>query len=91
MSALDLAFHLLNFVAPALAVGVALALTTRAFMQKQSSALSFTAQAAINFVAGLVALLVGLAYFGNDGKMATYVALVVACASSQWVLAKGWR
>lgn len=38
-----------------------------------------------------MALLAGLAYFGNDGKMATYAALVVACASSQWVLVKGWR
>ncbi len=91
MSALDLALHLLNFLAPALAVGASLALIARFFMQKRPSALSFTAQAAINCVAGIVALLAGLAYFGNDGKMATYAALVVACASSQWVLVKGWR
>ncbi len=91
MSALDIAFHLLNFLAPALVVGVALALATRVFMRKKPPALAITAQAAINSVAGIVALLCGLAYFGNDGKMVTYAGLVVACASSQWVMAKGWR
>jgi hypothetical protein len=91
MSALDIAFHLLNFVAPALAVGVALTLVTRLFMRNRPLALSFVAQAAINSVAGVIVLVAGLAYFGNDGKMATYCALVLVCASSQWILSKGWR
>jgi len=29
--------------------------------------------------------------FGHDGKMATYAAMVLACGTSQWVAAKGWR
>ena len=41
------------------------------------------AQAAINVVAGTVVLLLGLWYFGNDGKMATYGAMLVVCATTQ--------
>ena len=29
--------------------------------------------------------------WGRDGKMLTYAALVVACATCQWVLVRGWR
>ena len=47
------------------------------------------AQAAINFVAGSAALLVGLWFFGNDGKMATYAAMllmgtVAQASSGRW-------
>jgi hypothetical protein len=46
---------------------------------------------AINFVAGGVALGFGLWFFGRDGKMASYAALLVVAAISQWVGARGWR
>ncbi|WP_366887921.1 hypothetical protein [Rhodoferax sp.] len=46
------------------------------------------AQAAINFVVCLLVLLGGLWFFGHDGKMATYAALVLACATSQWLLSR---
>jgi hypothetical protein len=36
-------------------------------------------------------LLAGLVIFEHDGKMATYAAMVLACASSQWIAAKAWR
>ena len=36
-------------------------------------------------------LVAGLVFFGRDGKMATYAALVLAIASSQWLLLRGWR
>jgi hypothetical protein len=36
-------------------------------------------------------LVAGLAWFGRDGRMATYVALVVVCGSAQWWLLRGWR
>ncbi len=31
-------------------------------------------------------LLLGLLVFGQDGKMITYAAMVLACASSQWFI-----
>ncbi|WP_087496586.1 hypothetical protein [Curvibacter sp. AEP1-3] len=84
MGPLDLLNHLLNFAAPALVVGVLLALLASLFYRKVPVALSLYAQAAINFVAGLGALMGGLVFFGRDGKMLSYGAMVLACAASQW-------
>ncbi len=84
MGPLDLLNHLLNFAAPALAVGVLLALLAPLLYRKVPSARTLYAQAAINFVAGLGALVGGLVCFGRDGKMASYAAMVLACAVSQW-------
>jgi hypothetical protein len=47
--------------------------------------------AAINFVVGIAVLAGGLLIFGRDGKMATYIALALACGTSQWLAAGGWR
>jgi uncharacterized membrane protein YdcZ (DUF606 family) len=84
MGPLDLLNHLLNFAAPALAVGCLSAFLTPVIYRKQALARSRFAQAAINFVVGMVALALGLWLFGHDGKMASYAALVMAVASSQW-------
>jgi hypothetical protein len=35
---------------------------------------------------GTLVLLVGLVVFGRDGKMLTYLALVVAVATVQWIM-----
>lgn len=80
----SLLIHLANFVMPALALGLGLALLAPFVLQKRASARVFIAQAAINSVAGVLALLAGLVLFGNDGKMASYGALVLASASAQW-------
>ncbi|MBX9816536.1 MAG: hypothetical protein K2X79_00840 [Burkholderiaceae bacterium] len=84
MGPLDLLNHLLNFAAPALALGLVLAFLAPVFIKNKAMARTRTAQAAINFVVGLLALLAGLLFFGRDGKMASYAALVLATASSQW-------
>jgi hypothetical protein len=34
---------------------------------------------------------VGLWFFGRDGKMASYAALLVVAATSQWIGGRGWR
>jgi hypothetical protein len=36
-------------------------------------------------------LVAGLMLLGRDGKMLSYAALVVGCATTQWVLLRGWR
>lgn len=84
MGPIDSFFHLLNWVAPALVVGGLTALAARIFINKRPASHSLLAQAAINSVVCMVVLLAGLWFFGHDGKMATYAALVLACASSQW-------
>lgn len=91
MNPLDALLHLLNFVAPALVLAMLLPLVSRFFNNKQAPALAWWAQAAINFVVGVAALLVGLWLWSRDGKMAAYALLVLALATSQWLLSRGWR
>ena len=84
--------HLLNFAAPALALALSLPLLAR-FMDRFSEVnraknLGWLAQVAINLIAGLTVLTAGLWLFGRDGKMATYAALVLVLASTQWGM--GW-
>ena len=91
MGPIDLLIHLSGFVAPALALGLALPLACRVFLPRHRIVTGFLTQIAVVACAGIAVLLAGLWFFGRDGKMATYGALVLAAASVQWVLARGWR
>ena len=88
MGPIDSFIHVLNFALPALAVGVLTALAARIFIKNKPKAQAWYAQAAINFLVCLLVLVGGLWFFGRDGKMATYAALVLAGATSQWWLAR---
>ena len=90
MSLLDLLNHLINFLAPALAVGFVCALAGGGFGRK-AGALAWWIQAAVNAGAGALALLGGLIFSGRDGTMGAYAALVFACGISQWLVSRGWR
>ena len=91
MGPLDQLYHLANFLAPAVVVGVLLALAGPFVSKKSPVAPGFIAQTAINCIAGAVALGLGLWFFGRDGKMVSYVALLVFAATSQWVGGRSWR
>ena len=91
MDVLDLLQHTLGFVAPAFAVALLVALAGRWLLPKDAERLGWWASLAINFIAGLVVLGAGLWYFGHDGKMATYAAVVVVVATTQWLMGRGWR
>jgi hypothetical protein len=91
MPPLALIDHLLNFVAPAFFVALTLAIVTRWLLRRQTGAPGFWLQLAINFVAGLGVLIAGLWYFGHDGMMPTYAALVAVCGTVQWFAARGYR
>ena len=92
MTAYLLTDHLLNLVAPAAVVALLLVLLASFFSRfsstKRPAAQSIWARAAIIFIVNLVVLVAGLLLFGNDGKMATYAALVLAAATCQWLLGK---
>ena len=89
MGLLTLLDHLINFAAPALWLALLLPWLARLLIRKRQTTYSLPAQMALTFVAGLVILLLGLALFGQDGKMVTYLALVVTAATSQWLMRKG--
>ena len=84
MGVLDFIVHLLNFAAPALFIALLVALLSRILIRKQTVALVWYAQAAINLAVCLFLLLACLWYFGRDGTIAGYTAMVLGCATSQW-------
>lgn len=95
MTAYLLADHLLNLAAPAAMIALLLVLLSRLFPRlfrsKQALAQVWWAQAAINFIVGVMLLAAGLVLLGRDGKMLTYVLLVLGVAGSQWCLLGGWK
>ena len=91
MNLLDLLQHVLSFAAPAFAVALLVALAGRWLLPRAAERPSWWASLAINFIAGLAVLGAGLWYFGRDGKMATYVALVLVVATAQWLSGRSWR
>lgn len=91
MGPFDLLNHLLNFVAPALWMAVLMALAARIFMKKRPVAPVLHKQIAVNLVTGVIVLVLGLWFFGHDGKMATYTGMALVCATSQWFMVRGWR
>jgi hypothetical protein len=91
MGPIDLFLHLFNFVAPALSVALVVTVFARFLVPNRGLAHTYIAQAAINFVACTLVLLVGLVFFGRDGKMVTYAAMVLVSATSHWVMARSWK
>lgn len=87
----NLANHLLNFAAPAAAMALVLPLCARLMRPKAGAALAWRWQMALVFIAGLGALAAGLLLFGRDGKMLSYAALALVCATCQWLLLRGWK
>lgn len=86
MSVLALFNHALNFLAPALWLALLVPILSRILMKKRPAALKLQTQVALHFVLGLLVLVIGLVVFGRDGKMLTYLVLVLATASSQWAM-----
>ncbi len=91
MGLIQLLLHGLNFLAPAFFVALLLPAANRHVLRNPNPRLLWWVQAAIQFAVGVAVLLAGLVIFGVDGKMLTYLALVLACATGQWLLTRGWQ
>lgn len=91
MTFLTLINHFLNFAAPAFAVALLLVAGSHVFMGKVAKSRGWIAPIALLFVVGCAVLALGAALLGSDGRMPTYMALVLVCASAQWVWLRGWR
>lgn len=91
MTASALLNHWLNFLAPAAGLAFLLVLTGRLFFKKRSAKLALWRQISMLFVLNALALGIGLWFFGRDGKMATYAAMLVTSATGQWLILRGWR
>ncbi|MBG6071001.1 MULTISPECIES: hypothetical protein [unclassified Polaromonas] len=95
MTAYLLAGHLLNLLAPAALIALLLVALSRLFPRFFTSNKAFShylwVQAAINFIVGSAVLVIGLVWLSHDGKMLTYVLLLLAMATSQWCQLGSWK
>ena len=91
MSFFSIFLHLLAFFLPALALALGLVLASRLIWSDLAKAAGWRGALAINFLVGGAVLAAGLVLTGADGRMATYAALVLACATSQWLWLRAWR
>lgn len=82
MTALDALIHLANFVLPALLLGGIAALLAKLVWMRSLKAVPLVRLVAWGSGGALLALIGGLVVAGQDGAMATYGAMVLACAAS---------
>lgn len=82
----DAFWHLMNFCAPALGLGVFSAALSRLIWRRELRHRRFLSLWAAASAAAMLAQAGGLVAFERDGRMATYAAMVVACAAAiAWV------
>jgi hypothetical protein len=83
-----LILHLFNFVLPALAMAALMPWAGRWVMGSGGAPLR--RRMAVHAVAGVLVLVAGLVVQGHDGKMSTYLALVLVAATAEWTMHRGW-
>jgi hypothetical protein len=83
-----LVLHLWGFVMPALAMALLMPWAGRWVMGL--SARPMRRRMFVHAVSGLLVLVAGLWLHGQDGKMSTYMALVLVAASLEWAMHRGW-
>ena len=84
MDLLDIFWHLANFLAPAVLVGMLTAMLAKLLWRRALAGVRWTRMSAWAIGGAALALVAGLVYFGRDGRMATYGAMVLACAVAAW-------
>ncbi|KQT08860.1 hypothetical protein [Ramlibacter sp. Leaf400] len=88
MGPLDFLPHLAAFLAPAVFLALILPAVSRLLLRTGAG---YWRQAIPVFLASVATLAGGLVWFGRDGKMATYAAVVLAAATAQWLAARAWK
>ena len=89
MAAADLLNHLLNFVAPAFWIAVLLTVAARLVVPGPTR-VAWPWRLLLNAGGGVRVLVLGLVLTGHDGAMATWIALVLAMATTEWCLRRAW-
>jgi hypothetical protein len=93
MGPLEQINHVLNLLAPAWFLALTLACAERVWARfgLPRAVWGLGAQVLLNGVIGSAIIVGGLWWFGVDGKMGMYAALVLGCSSVQWLLCQAWR
>lgn len=84
MGPLDAFWHICNLFLPALGLGALSALLAKLAWRKELAGVPWRRLAAPASGAAALVVLAGLALTGRDGRMATYAAMVLACAAALW-------
>ncbi len=84
LQAADAFWHVTNFFAPGLVLGGVAAALTKAFWWRELGPGRGWRLWAWSSGASTLAAIAGLGVFGQDGRIATYAAMVVACAVGLW-------
>ena len=84
MGPLDALWHVANLFLPALGLGALTAAAAKLLWRRELAAVGFKRLAVPACAACAAMVLAGLALLGQDGKMATYAAMVVACVLTLW-------
>ncbi len=85
----QLILHLFNLVLPALAMAVLMPWAGRWWMGR--GGVPWRRRMAVHAVAGVLVLVGGLVLQGHDGKMSTYLVLVLVAATAEWAMHRGWQ
>jgi hypothetical protein len=92
MSLIQQLWHLLDFVAPALATACLAAALAKLAWRRELAAAGWLGLVGWSVATGIGALSVGVVATGRDGSMAGYAALVVTVALTIWVAGfRPWR
>ncbi len=83
-----LVLHLWGFVLPALAMALFMPWAGRWMMG--AGPRPMRRHMAVQAVGGVLVLVAGLWLHGQDGKMSTYIALVLVAATLEWLMHRGW-
>ena len=77
-------FHLLGFLAPAMALGLLSAAAAKVLWRAELRSVHWLSLAVSAAVASLVAEMSALILTGRDAKMVSYMGMVLACAAGLW-------
>lgn len=84
-------WHLLNFFAPALGLGLLSSWMAKLLWRRELKGVSWRRLGTWACACAAAVLVGGLVVFGHDGRMATYGAMVLACATALWWAGFGSR
>jgi hypothetical protein len=84
----QLVLHLFNFALPALAMALFMPWAGRWVVGPGRA--SLRRRMGVQALCGLAVLVGGLLLHGQDGKMSTYIALVLVAATAEWLMQRGW-
>lgn len=84
MGLVDAVWHLLNLFLPAMGLGVLSAAATKLLWRQETQRVGWRRLAASASAAAAVITVGGLLVYGQDGRMATYAAMVMAVALTLW-------